>query len=209
MNQIDLGLCPYQEAYEHQLLLVNKVIENPALESLIFCSHNPVVTLGKKTQKQDVLNWKGEIVQIERGGRATYHGPGQSVVYPILNLKIYQQNLSGYLEALEKSMIQVLKKYGLNATGNPNRGEPQLTGVWVEGKKVASIGIAVKRWVTYHGLAFNLFHDPLAFQGISPCGFQTNQMTSLEELLQKKVERKEFERSLYNSLVLNFCELKQ
>ncbi|GAB4011355.1 MAG: lipoyl(octanoyl) transferase LipB [Bdellovibrio sp.] len=207
MKTINLGLISYQDAYSKQLHIVEDV-KNGAEETLIICSHPPVVTLGKKADPEEIRFWKGEVVQIERGGRSTYHGPNQVIIYPVVDLARHGQNLSGYLEVLENSMIVVLNSLGLKATGNPDRGNPDLTGIWINGLKIASIGIAVKRWVTYHGLALNLDHDPHAFQGINPCGKDASIMTSLEALLGKKVDRSTFEKTLSEELVMNLEKLK-
>ncbi len=211
MRIINLQEIDYKKAYSIQLEEVAKVYEGLESEALIICSHPPVVTLGKKSSKEDLLGWQGQVEEIERGGKATYHGPGQIVIYPILNLKNHGQNISGFLEAMETSMIEVLSLYGLTSRGNEERGKPDYTGVWVETdlglKKIASIGIAVKRWVTFHGLAFNLDFDPLAFSGINPCGFTTNTMTNLETLKGEKVDRSTFEEQLTQKLIQNFKEL--
>ncbi len=210
MKRLNLGLIDYLEAYNIQKELVQKVKDQPQEETLIICSHPPVVTLGKKSTPKDLVGWQGPTYEIERGGQATYHGPGQVVIYPIINLKSRGQNIAGYLEAMEQSMIEVLGSYGMPATGNSERGKPDYTGVWLKltpPRKVASIGVAVSRWVTYHGLALNLYHDPRGFQGINPCGFTTDTMTDVETVLQKKLERSTFEDQLTSSLILAFSKL--
>lgn len=201
MKVHNLGLIPYSEAHRLQLKLVDKVINNPADESLIICHHPPVVTLGKKSGPDDLQGWRGDVHSIERGGKATYHGPGQVVVYPIINLSCRNNDIAAFLETLEMSMIETLAEFGLLATGNPNRGVPTYTGVWVNNQKVASIGVAVRRWVTYHGLALNLYDDPEAFKGINPCGFGQDIMTNVERLLGHKLERTEFEERLSSHLI--------
>jgi lipoyl(octanoyl) transferase len=180
----DWGNIQYQEAYEKQKLLVSKIIERNEDERIIFCSHQPIVTLGKKSTATDLINWKGEVYSIERGGRATYHGPEQIIIYPILDLRKRDFNLGGHLRNLERVIIDLLKDYGIESRGNPD-----YAGVWVGDRKVASIGIAVKKWVTYHGLALNIGNDPLAFSGISACGANSNVMACLEDILGNKIER--------------------
>lgn len=210
MKILNLGLIDYKKAYDLQLKEVERV-RNGGDETLIICSHPSIVTLGKRSTPADILGWQGKIEKIERGGKATYHGPGQVVIYPIINLKKHGQNLAGFLEGLEQAMIDVLGPYKLKAKGNEERGKPDYTGVWVETdigmKKIASIGIAVKRWITFHGLAFNLDFDPLAFSGINPCGFTTSTMTNLETLLGKKVERSTFENQLSEILISKLINL--
>ena len=193
MDIEDWGLIPYQEALTRQLEKVENVAAGGS-DTLIFCSHPPVVTLGRGTQPGDVQSWTGEKIEISRGGRATYHGPSQIVIYPILNLNIKrktlpERDLHSYLRILEDTIVQTLKEFGLNSevrSVQSGAEGPSLTGVWVSepngtDKKIASIGIAVKKWVTYHGIALNLKRDPTAFVGIRPCGFSTDVMTSVEE----------------------------
>ena len=172
-------------------------------ETIVLCSHPPVVTLGRKSTQGDITDWQGEVYPVERGGRATYHGPGQMLCYPLLDLKTRRQKLGELITALERAVMTTLSHYGLASTGNAVRGNPKLTGVWEKttGKKVASIGIASKNWITYHGVAINLYRDPLAFQGINPCGYSPDTMTSLEDLLKQKVSRKEFETLFVESLL--------
>jgi len=211
----NLGLIDYKEAYQTQLALVESVRELPESETLIICSHPPVVTLGKKSTRDDLIGWEGDVQEIERGGKATYHGPSQVVIYPILDLKIRHQDIAGFLAAMENAMILSLKDYGISSEGNFERGKPDYTGVWIkhcgQKRKIASIGVAVKRWITYHGLAFNLYKDNEAFTGINPCGFTTETMISLEEVIdgQEKPSRSSFEQSLSSHLIEEFTKLRK
>lgn len=179
----DWGLVDYNLALQKQEELQKQVIANPDHEFLIFCSHPEVVTLGRGTQAGDLWGWKGATYEINRGGRATYHGPSQIVCYPIYNLDRFNKDLHSYLRFLEQVMIDGLSELEISATR-----EDGATGVWVGKKKIASIGIAVKKWVTSHGFAFNFEKDPRAFQGMNPCGFKTEQMTSLQEILEARGE---------------------
>ncbi|MCY4524635.1 MAG: lipoyl(octanoyl) transferase LipB [Halobacteriovoraceae bacterium] len=188
------GEIDYLEAREKQKSHVEEVIDKKE-ERIVICSHPPVVTLGKKSNKEDIKSWKGRIVATERGGKATYHGPGQIVVYPIIDLRYRNKDIGGHLRNLEEAVIRTLKDCRLSAKGNILH-----SGVWVGEKKIASIGVAVRRWVTYHGLAFNLFLDPLAFTGIAPCGLQKNVMTGLDQLMEQKVSRGEVESILVRHL---------
>lgn len=178
------GLISYKEALDRQLKYVEEVSSDQRSETLILCTHPPVVTLGRATEAGDVTTWDGEIVEVSRGGRATYHGPEQIVIYPILKLERFNKDIHKYLRALENAVIAYLKDLGLEA-----HAKSGATGIWVGEKKVGSIGIAVKKWVSYHGLALSLESHPNAFSGINPCGFSPSVMTSLEELLSKKLER--------------------
>lgn len=205
----DWACIDYQAAQEKQIELVHEVAEKKLNGVIVFCTHPPVVTLGRATQKNDITTWHGKTVEVARGGRATYHGPSQLIVYPIINLDI--PNSSGkirdihfYLRNFEQCIVDWLAEYGLQAKGktiqqqslvsiNPNTAKNSLqnekpknseeTGVWLNNRKIASLGIAVKRWVTYHGAAINLTKDPRAFTGIKPCGFEPEIMISLEEAL--------------------------
>ena len=179
----DRGLVPYKIAWQEQLSLVAKRKENPHLDDvLLLLEHPPVYTLGRGA-KLDFLkfspsdsNW--EVHRIERGGEATYHCPGQLVGYPILNLRYYQQDLHWYLRQLEEVIIRVLRNYGLPATR-----ESGLTGVWVEGCKVAAIGIKVSRWITMHGFALNVSPDLTGFEHIVPCGIAHKPVGSLAQFI--------------------------
>lgn len=205
LEVLDWGLIDYQTALKQQLELVNQVAEKKGPGFLILCSHPPVVTTGRKTQAGDVFGWQGELVEVSRGGRATYHGPSQLVVYPILSLEEATQNrpvrdINLFLRNFENSISQVLALYGLEATG---KSGPDETGVWVNDHKIASLGIAVKSWVTYHGAAINLFEDPLAFTGMKPCGFDRTIMTSLEKLTGQKPDLSQFKLQLVSALTKN------
>lgn len=191
------GLIRYTDAHREQLKRVEKLINGYGEESIVICRHHSVVTLGKQSTDQDLSGWAGETHKVERGGKATYHGPEQIIIYPILNLKTRGQNIGGLLQLLQNVLVELLTSQGLSA-----RGTPAYAGVWVKDdaqnieRKVASIGLAVKKWITYHGLALNLSHDPLAFKGIASCGLQPNLMTYLEEQTKIKVNRKDLEQQL-------------
>lgn len=202
---IDLGLIDYQAALEKQLQLVQKKIDGDPLDYFIVCTHPPVVTLGSATKEDDVYSWVGQIINVSRGGRATYHGPNQIIVYPIIDLQKPRKNLptpniAKFFRLLEESITKTFLRYGLKASGNTTQ-DPQNTGVWVLNKKIASLGIGVKKWITYHGLAINLDYDPEAFKGLKPCGFSSDTMTSLEVQLGYKVDRTEFKNRLVEALL--------
>lgn len=203
----DWGLVDYEAALTRQQQLALRVHEENLPGFLIFCSHPAVVTCGRQTQAGDIFSWQGPVVEISRGGRATYHGPSQVVVYPIVNLAHPRKNrgaqeIRGYLRALESAIVETLKKYDINAVGKSPQRKPESaqvvdeTGVWVGSQKVASLGIAVKKWVTLHGAAINLEKDPSAFQGLRPCGFTSETMISVEELCHRKIDREEFKNNL-------------
>ena len=182
---IDLGFIDYSQALQEQLRLVDEVIAHPQKKFLVLCSHPPVVTLGRASKPEDLQGWQGSTLEVSRGGKATYHGPSQLVIYPIFQLE--NRDLHAYLQWLEQRVVDFLKLFNVESAGgfSIDRDDKDgiRTGVWIKERKIASIGIAVKKWVCYHGIAINILKDPTAFQGISPCGFTANTMVSLEEIL--------------------------
>lgn len=175
------GLMSYSEAHLWQRSLLRERIDNPNLEDiLILLEHPPVYTLGQGSNpeflKFDLNNSQFEIHKTERGGEVTYHCPGQLVGYPILNLQRHQKDLHWYLRQLEEVLIRVLAVYGLKGDRLPS-----LTGVWLEGRKVAAIGIKVSRWITMHGFALNVCPDMTGFRRIIPCGIADKPVGSLAE----------------------------
>ena len=202
------GLIGYEESLRRQVELVDLVSHELARETIVFCSHPPVVTLGRGTLPGDLFSWKGETVEISRGGRATYHGPSQLVAYPILDLSLRGRDLHQFFRQIETSTIESLAEFGITASGRSVQIQDDLeveaTGVWVGSRKIASIGIAVRKWISYHGLALNVENDPSAFQGLKPCGFTSGTMISMEEILGRKVDRLEVEQSLLKYLLKNF-----
>lgn len=205
MEVVDLGLIGYEEAQAYQLEKLQQVAEGALEGALLFCSHPPCVTTGRSTEAEDLRGWSGPLYKTSRGGRATYHGPSQMIVYPILNLAasysgLRTKDLHHYLKFLSEVTSEALSRYGLEASGAPKNPELfssedlYFTGVWSRNQKLASIGIAVKKWISYHGLALNVDADGQAFQGISPCGFSQNTMTNLQELLGYKVNREELQK---------------
>jgi lipoyl(octanoyl) transferase len=207
----DWGLIDYQEALNKQLERVQEVAESQSenFGFLVFCTHPAVVTLGRKTQAGDVFGWQGPVIEISRGGRATYHGPSQIVVYPIFKIK----DIGRYLRRMEDAIIAVLKTYGIDAVGktlqkkSDTTEDTEETGVWVGRQKIASLGIGVKKWVTYHGAAINLDYDTQAFQGMKPCGFNTETMVSLEQLTGRPIDHPEFAERLKARLLADLAEL--
>ena len=202
MRFVDWGFIDYREAVKRQLDLVEQIANtaghDSSTDTIVFCSHPAVVTLGRATKPEDLLGWNGETIEVSRGGRATYHGPSQIVVYPILDMNLNRtsfraRDLHGYMRTLERAIVETLDEFGIASTCGAAMGEDEIsrTGVWVSNgdKKIASIGIACKKWVSYHGLALNIAHDPLAFSGIQPCGMNSSIMTSMEQVLGRAVDR--------------------
>lgn len=195
----DLGLIAYQDAYKIQMEAVQAVIGG-APNTIFFCEHPAVLTLGRMAAEQNILvaheeleKRKVELAKIDRGGEVTLHNPGQMVVYPILNLNEYGRDLRAYLHKLEQVAIDLLGDFDILA----RRIEGQ-RGVWVKNRKIASIGVGVKKWVSYHGIAINVCNDLTQFSLIRPCGLDV-QMASMESLKEVKVPMPEVkQRFLYH-----------
>jgi lipoyl(octanoyl) transferase len=179
LEVVRAGVVPYAEALEWQRAVAHARIERRLPhDALLLVEHPPVVTLGRGSHEAHLLH-RGDVAvfEVERGGDVTYHGPGQLVGYPILDLTNYRRDLHWYLRTLEQALINALATLGIPAERNPG-----YTGVWTRdrARKVASIGIHVKQWVTWHGFALNVTTDLGAFDRIVPCGIPGVVMTSVE-----------------------------
>jgi len=181
---VDLGVEPYRDTWKRQLDLVDQRKTGDGVDTIFFVEHPHVITLGRSRAARANVLTPGDVdvVDIERGGDVTYHGPGQLVAYPILRLEEDERDLHKFLRNLEEAMIRTLASFHIEAGRVPGA-----TGVWVgraqEGaftRKIASIGIACRRWVTFHGLALNVAPDLSYFARINPCGFEASVMTSME-----------------------------
>ena len=178
----DLGVRAYAEVLELQRTLARQRLAGEIIDDqLLLVEHEPVVTLGRGTRPESLPLTAAELsrrgiqqYEVERGGDVTFHGPGQLVGYPILNLREHREDLHWYLRTLEEALIRALDALGVGAERNPG-----LTGVWTRNRKIASIGIHVKQWVTYHGFALNVNTDLSYFDLIVPCGIRDVTMTSV------------------------------
>jgi lipoate-protein ligase B len=168
----DLSGYSYLEADATQLELVESHDGNK--DSLLLCEFDPVLTVGRAADVEKYNHLDLPVVEIPRGGKATFHGPGQLVAYPVLALSEEARDLHAYLHALEDALIRTAGDFGLQASRDSRN-----TGCWVHGRKLASIGVAVRRWVTYHGVAFNVTTDLDWFRRFDPCGLDPDVMTSL------------------------------
>ena len=184
-----LGRRPFKPVWDYQLSLIAPIAEGRAAERLILVEHEPVITLGRRGREENLLVPPGELkrrgidlYRIERGGDITYHGPGQLVGYPMLSLKRRSLGLVEYIRRLEGLIISVLSHFGISATTRPG-----YTGVWVEGRKICSIGVAGKRMVTFHGFALNVSTDLAHFRQINPCGLDPAVMTTMGRELGREV----------------------
>ena len=178
---IRTGITPYREIWELQKSLFKVVSENRNIHYLIVTGHPPVITLGKSGGRNNlvsdeaVLQSQGiEVIEIDRGGDVTYHGPGQVVLYPILDLSCFKEDIDWYLRQLEEVVIATLDEYGIDTERIPG-----LTGVWVKNNKICAIGVKVTRWVTMHGLALNISTHLDHFNHIIPCGITDKGVTSI------------------------------
>jgi lipoyl(octanoyl) transferase len=182
LEVVQAGVVPYADALEWQRALAQARIDGRlAHDRLLLLEHPAVVTLGRNSHADHLLSPDGVAVfEIERGGDVTFHGPGQLVGYPILDLTGYKPDLHWYLRTLEQALIDALARLGISAGRNPG-----YTGVWTKGggRKIASIGIHVKQWVTWHGFALNVTTDLAQFGRIVPCGIPGVEMTSVEREL--------------------------
>jgi len=180
---VNLGTVPYEEALELQRSLARERISGAIPEDLLLLlEHPPVVTLGRATKaanlisSADFLASRGvELFEVERGGDVTFHGPGQLVGYPIIDLKRHKLDLHWYLRQVEEALIRTLAAYSIPAERNVG-----FTGVWTKGRKIASIGVHARDWVTWHGFALNVTTDLSYFDLIIPCGIDGVTMTSIE-----------------------------
>ena len=184
MNILDLGRMSYNSAWDIQKEYHKKVVSGKEPDTLIIVEHDPVYTLGKNTNDNHLLQSASEEIQvfrIERGGDITFHGPGQIVVYPILDLNRFVKSVSWYMRTLEKIIIDTLSDFEIK--GELKDG---LTGVWVGDEKIGAQGVRISRWVTMHGLALNVNTDLRYFDGIIPCGIFDYGVTSMEKLMGRK-----------------------
>jgi lipoyl(octanoyl) transferase len=229
----DLGIMEYQAAWDYQEVLLKENVRRKSLvynaetnadtngvmtqHHLLFVEHPPVYTLGKSGHKENVLldddGLKEKEIQFfhtNRGGDITYHGPGQIVGYPILDLEKFYTDIGKYLRSLEEMIILTMAEYGLK--GERSKGE---TGVWIEPgvpgreRKICAIGVRCSRWITMHGFAFNVNTDLSYFNHIIPCGIVNKQVTSLEKELGYKADMKEVKEKVKSNFEKIFeAELK-
>ena len=201
---LDLGYRPYQEVWDLQKEMQAKRINIEIEDTLILVEHEPVYTLGKNADENHLLQNRNESVdvfQIERGGDITFHGPGQLVGYPILDLSNYKKSVSWYMRTLEQVTIDVLDEIGIEA----KRSEG-LTGVWVGDEKIAAQGVRISRWVTMHGFALNVNTDLSFYDGIIPCGIFDHGVTSIEQLLGEKQDMETVKQVVIKKFNQNFIQ---
>lgn len=217
---IDLGLIDYKEAWDYQTSVFEEILsvkalnrtlqgqEQPTANFLLFCEHPHVFTLGKSGDENNLLVKKNDLQTIQasyyhinRGGDITYHGPGQIVGYPVIDLENFFTDIHKYLRLLEEAVIQTLKEYNVEAGRIPG-----LTGVWIDpdhekkARKICALGVKTSRWVTMHGFAFNINSDLRYFEYIIPCGINDKAVTSLEKELGRKQNLREVQATLQKKI---------
>ena len=181
-----LGRFDYHQAWDLQKKIQGEIIDNNLNDVVLFLEHNSVYTLGKNADSTNLLPTKPidmEVVQTDRGGDITYHGPGQLVGYPIIDLKKYRKSITWFMRGLENSIIQMLEQIEISSTTKEG-----LTGVWVYDKKIAALGVRLSRWVSMHGFAINVHTDLTLYRGIIPCGISKYGLTSILELRGNKYD---------------------
>ena len=190
----DLGFKKYKSVLSLQKKLQKQRIAGNINDTLILVEHEPVYTLGKNSNRDHLLQSRDKSVEVyntERGGEVTFHGPGQLVGYPILDLRNYKKSVSWYMRTLEELTIRVLREFDIKSSRIKG-----LTGVWVENKKIAAQGVRISRWVTMHGFSINVCPQLSYYDGIIPCGIFDHDVTSMEECLNKKISIKKIKNSV-------------
>ena len=206
-NILDLGKSDYKEAWELQKKLQSQRISGEIDDQLLLVEHFPVYTLGKNAPTEHLLINKSDeisIVQSDRGGNVTFHGPGQLVGYPILDLNNYRKSITWYMRELEQLIINILKDYGIESERKKG-----LTGVWVNDKKIAALGVRISRWVTMHGFSLNVNPDLKYYRGIIPCGISQYGVTSMANILGDSVpSMSEIKKKLVSHFISKFSTYK-
>ncbi|MEW6005636.1 MAG: lipoyl(octanoyl) transferase LipB [Stygiobacter sp.] len=209
----NLGFIDYKDAWDLQKAIFENRMNNNIDDVFLLLEHPHTYTLGKVADKKNLLfneeqlsKNKISVYEIDRGGDITYHGPGQIVGYPIIDLKNWKQDTHEYLRSLEQVIINVCSEYGIQTERKAN-----YTGVWIDERKIAAIGIKISRWVTMHGFAFNINTNLDYFNGIIPCGIKDKEVTSLEIELGETISIDEVKQKLLNQFkeIFNYKEIEE
>ena len=198
----DLGKLFYKKTWNYQKELLKKRSNNEINDTLILVEHEPVFTLGKNADENHILQNCPDNIKtyhIERGGDVTYHGPGQLVGYPILDLRNYKKSISWYMRSLEQVIIDTLFDY--NITANRKKG---LTGVWCNNEKIAALGVRVSRWITMHGFSLNIDPNLNHYKSIIPCGIFEHGVTSMSGVLNKTVDYEHVKKTIIKKFLYQF-----
>ncbi|MED5266280.1 MAG: lipoyl(octanoyl) transferase LipB [Candidatus Neomarinimicrobiota bacterium] len=197
---LDLGLKSYQESWNFQKEMLKKRSNNEINDTLIFVEHEPVFTLGKNANENHILQNYPENIKtfhVERGGDVTYHGPGQLVGYPIIDLRNYKKSISWYMRSLEQVIIETLLDFDIQSERKNG-----LTGVWYKNEKIAALGVRVSKWITMHGFSLNIDPDLNNYNSIIPCGIFEYGVTSMSKILNKNINLG----SVKNSVKIKFLD---
>ena len=198
----DLGNAPYQQTWDMQKEMQSQRINNKIDDTVLLVEHEPVYTFGKNANENHLLQNYPEDVKVfhvERGGDITFHGPGQLVGYPIIDLHNYKMSISWYMRSLEAVIINTLNHYGIAAEHKKG-----LTGVWVKEEKIAALGVRISRWVTMHGFALNVNTELHYYDGIIPCGIFEYGVTSMKKLLGTAIKMDELKKLLIKEFNMVF-----
>ena len=198
VNYYWLGRFNYHKAWDLQKEIQDQVINYELNNVVLFLEHDSVYTLGKNANLDNLLPTipEGiEVVQTDRGGDVTYHGPGQLVGYPIIDLKKYRRSITWFMRGLEKSIIDMLEKIGISSSTKDG-----LTGVWVNDEKIAALGVRLSRWVSMHGFAVNVYTDLSLYRGMIPCGISNFGLTSIQRLENNNYELESIARMMINNI---------
>jgi lipoyl(octanoyl) transferase len=202
LNIIDLEKCSYKVSLEQQIDIHSKVLNQELRDTIIFVEHEPVYTLGKNADQNNILtNYPKdvEIYNIDRGGDVTYHGPGQLVGYPIINIRNINMSIGRYIHTLEEILVSTLSHFNISA-----QRRDKFIGIWVGDEKISAIGVRVLNGITKHGFALNVNTDLSYFEGIIPCGIDNCKVTSMEKILNKKIELNLVQDTIIKELVKYF-----
>lgn len=184
LHLIKKGLIPYRDALEFQREMHAKRLSGDIPDTLILLEHPPVYTFGKNSDHSNLLDPKdAEVIQSDRGGDITWHGPGQLVGYPIINLEDHRKSVSWYMRNLEAVIIRTLQDFEIE--GDRIKG---MTGVWVGNQKICAMGVRLSRWVTMHGFALNVRPNMSYFDGMIPCGIKGKGVVSMKDLLDTEIQ---------------------
>ena len=205
IDLIDLGYIDYNSANILQKKILEEIILKIRKNTLIFCEHPHTITLGRRGSLKNILISKSELENrgikiyfVDRGGDITYHGPGQLLFYPILDLSFLERDIRKFLRRLEVLVVFTLREFGIESYISED-----LRGVWVKDKKICSIGIGIKNWITFHGLALNVNTDLAYFDLIKPCGLNIR-MTSMEEILKERQDMSKVKEKIWENFKLQF-----
>ena len=202
----DLKYHPYKEVWAIQKEMQNKRINGEIEDTLFLVEHEPIFTLGKNADENHLLPNRDQsvkVLNIDRGGDITFHGPGQLIGYPILDLSNYEKSVTWYIRTLEQVVIDTLFEFDIDA-----RRFEGLTGVWVKDAKISALGVRIKRWVTMHGFSINVNTDLAYYNGIIPCGIFNYGVTSMKDQLYDLQDIEEVKKVLSNKFIQHFIQGK-